>query len=84
MIPYSTKFSWVQNFAESPLRASEENVIFVAPAHTGRRGAINTVLAAIFTIFIFAEADLSAKIAKNFAPRENFRLYSVLEEQLES
>ena len=56
VLPYSGKFSWVQNFAELPLRASEEIftvLIFTAPARTGRRGAIDIALAAIF-----AEADL--------------------------
>ena len=61
-VPYSGKFSRVQNFAESPLRAPEEIfavLIFVAPTHTGRQGAIDIVLAAIFT-----EGDLPANIAK--------------------
>ena len=53
---------WVQNFVESPLRAPEEVVIFVAPAHMGRRGAIAIVLAAIFVVFIFAKGDLLVEI----------------------
>ena len=67
MIPYSRKFSQVQNFVESPLRASEEItavLIFAVPAHTGRRGAIDIALAAIFVVFIFTKANLFAKITK--------------------
>ena len=60
-IPYSGKFSRVQNFAESPMRAPEK--IFAPPVRTGRRGAIDIALAAIFVVFIFAEANLSAKIS---------------------
>ena len=50
-ILYSGKFSRVQNFAESPLRAPEKNFAVFA-------------LEAIFAVFIFAEADLSPKTAK--------------------
>ena len=52
---------------ELPLRAPEEIfavLIFAAPVRTRRRGAIDIVLAAIFAVFIFAEADLLAKTAK--------------------
>ena len=61
-IPHSGKFLRVQNFVESPLRAPEEIfvvLIFAAPVRTGRQGAT-----AIFAVFIFAEADLSAKTVK--------------------
>ena len=57
----------MQNFAESPLTAPEEIfavLIFAAPVQTGRRGAIDIALAAIFAVVIFAEADLFAKTAK--------------------
>ena len=66
-IPYSWKFSRVQNVADSPLRAPEENfvvLIFVVSAHRGRQGAIDIALVAIFTVFIFVEGDLSMKTAK--------------------
>ena len=79
MDTYSGKFSRVQNFAESPLGASEEIfavLIFAAPARTERRGAIDIVPVAIFTVFIFVEADISAKIAK-FCTTRNFPLYGM-------
>ena len=69
MLLYSEKFLRVQNFMESPLRAPED--IFVASTHTGRQGAIDIALEAIFMVFIFTEADLS----QNFAPSENYPLY---------
>ena len=59
-IPYSGKFSRVQNFVESPLRAPEEIfavLIFAVPVHTERRGAIDIALVAIF-------ADPSVKNVK--------------------
>ena len=73
-ISYSGKFLWVQNFVESPLRALEKIfavLIFVVPVRTGRQGAIDIALAAIFAVFIFAKADLSAKTAK-FCTRRKF------------
>ena len=73
-IPYSGKFSQVQNFAESPLRAPEEIftvLIFALPACTGKQGAIDIYSAStIFVVFIFVKADLSAKIAKFFTTRK--------------
>ena len=50
-IPYSGKFSRVQNFVELPLRAPEEIfavLIFAAPVRTGRRGAIDIALGGNF------------------------------------
>ena len=35
-------------------------LIFTAPTRTGRRAAIDIALAAIFAVFIFTEANLSA------------------------
>ena len=64
---------------ESSLRAPEEVFViltFAAPTRTGRRGGRDIVLAAIFVVFIFAEADYPQKL-RNFAPREKFSLYGV-------
>ena len=48
---------------------------FRSAHRTGRQGAIDIALAAIFTVFIFMEADLSAKIAK-FCTTQIFPLHS--------
>ena len=64
---------------ESPLRAPEgifAVLIFAAPARTGRQGAIDIALVAIFAFFIFAEGDYLRK-PRNFAPRKNFPLYGI-------
>ena len=67
MLLYSGKFLRVQNFVELPRRAFEKifaGLIFAALTRTGRQDTINIAIAAIFAVFIFTEADLSAKITK--------------------
>ena len=73
----------MQNFAESPLRAPEKIFavfIFAAPVRTGKRGAIDIALAAIFAVLIFTEADLSAKTAKflHHAKTSRYTVYSIV------
>ena len=61
------------------MRAPEEIfavLIFAAPACTGKRGDIDVTLAAIFAVFVFAEANLCAKNV-NFEPRKSSPLYGI-------
>ena len=66
-IPYSRKFSHRCKISWNRPEGTRRNFavfIFAAPARTGRQGAIDIALVAIFAVFIFAEGDLSAKTAK--------------------
>ena len=45
-------------------------LIFTAATHTGRQGARDIALAAIFAVFIFAEAGLSVKTAKFYTTQK--------------